>query len=153
MVCLTKNIPWEQLSVGFFTFPWWDFQIRNGTYLCVAFYKYKWEENPHFRTKSIHKNEWKTPPNDTEMKANLCCNALVCLLPFHPPHCNASLNKTKGLNFFCQSCLAFLPPFFLCSSAEHNPSSFPYLHGWVEARVKQGFVFNDVADSWHDSLI
>lgn len=41
----------------------------------------------------------------------------------------------------------------LYSSAEHNPSSFPYLHGWVEARVKQGFVFNDVADSRHDGLV
>lgn len=39
------------------------------------------------------------------------------------------------------------------SSAEHNPSSFLYLHGWVEARVKQGFVFNDVADSRHDGLV
>jgi len=29
----------------------------------------------------------------------------------------------------------------------------PYLHGWMEARVKQGFVFNDVADSRRDGLV
>lgn len=38
-------------------------------------------------------------------------------------------------------------------SAQHDPSCLPYLHGWVEARVKQGFVFNDVADSRHDGLV
>lgn len=49
--------------------------------------------------------------------------------------------------------LHFSPRFFFYSSAENNPSSFPYLHGWVEARVEQGFVFNDVADSRHDGLV
>lgn len=30
---------------------------------------------------------------------------------------------------------------------------FSYLHSWVEARVKQGFVLNDVSNSRHDSLV
>lgn len=67
----------------------------------------------------------------------------VCLLPALPP----SL-QTPGLLGFPH--LTFSPYF---GFARHNPSRLPYLHGWVEARVKQGFVFNDVADSRHDGLV
>ena len=46
-------------------------------------------------------------------------------------------------------------PIFLFLCCIRSISSPPplYLHGWVEARVKQGFVFNDVSNSRHDGLV
>lgn len=75
----------------------------------------------------------------------------ICLIPTSPCSFQCPLQWQELLLLLWELPCIFTLIFY--SSAEHNPSSFPYLHGWVEARVKEGFVFNDVADSWHDGLV
>lgn len=77
--------------------------------------------------------------------------------PFCPPPSNASLNNTETLTLFlCASRLCTLVFVPLLNTVHHLSLSLslpPYRHGWVEARVKQGFVFNDVPHSRHDGLV
>lgn len=82
--------------------------------------------------------------------ACLCFPYFTILIAMH----HAIIQKFKlFFPLIVVACIFNPLPFFSYSTAEHNPSSFPYLHGWVEARVKQGFIFNDVADSRHYGLV